>query len=75
MSCLPQTIPSKGLKHSCFNVNDVDLIPPPPPSDSAYQGIVPNLDGADGHSEHIIFGTNLDLTDDPAKTGAPDSNL
>ena len=23
---------------------------------------MPNLDGGDGHSEHIIFGTNLDLT-------------
>ena len=33
-----------------------------PLSDSAYQQHVPNLDGGDGHSEHIIFGTNLDLT-------------
>ena len=31
-------------------------------SDSAHQQRVPNLDGGDGHSEHIIFGTNLDLT-------------
>ena len=27
-----------------------------------YQQRVPNLDGGDGHSEHVIFGTNLDLT-------------
>ena len=23
---------------------------------------VPNLDGGEGHSEHIIFGTNIDLS-------------
>ena len=32
--------------------------------DPAYQGEVPNLDGGEGHSPHIIFGTNLDLTED-----------
>ncbi len=26
-----------------------------------YQRPIPNLDGTDGHSEHIIFGTNVDL--------------
>ncbi len=30
--------------------------------DPAYQGIFPNLDGTQGHSEHILFGTNVDLT-------------
>ena len=28
--------------------------------DPAYQQHVPNLDGGDGASEHIIFGTNID---------------
>jgi len=27
------------------------------------------LDGGDGHLEHIIFGTNLDLTESPWKEG------
>ena len=32
----------------------------------ASQGSVPNLDGTGDHSKHIIFGTNVDLTDIPA---------
>ena len=31
-------------------------------SDPAYQGDVPNLDGTEGHSEHILFGTNVKVT-------------
>ena len=30
---------------------------------SASQGPVPNLDGTEDHSKHIMFGTNVDLTD------------
>ena len=41
--------------------------------DPAFQCIVPDLDGSEGHCEHIIFGTNLDLSDE-AQT-ATDSHL
>lgn len=34
------------------------------PLDPAFQCVVPDLDGSDGHCEHIIFGTNLDLSDE-----------
>ena len=30
------------------------------PSDPAYQGSVPNLDGGDGADDNILFGTNVD---------------
>ena len=32
--------------------------------DPAYQKPVPNLDGCEGHSEHILFGTNVDISED-----------
>ena len=44
--------------------NCVHPSPPLPSPDPAYEGEVPNLDGGEGHSPHIIFGTNLDLTED-----------
>ena len=47
-------------------LNDSPLLSSPDP---AYQQHVPNLDGGDGHSEHIIFGTNLDLTESPGGEG------
>ena len=31
-------------------------------ADPAYQQDVPNLDGGEGCSEHIIHGTNIDIT-------------
>ena len=34
-------------------------------TDPASQTHIPNLDGGKGHSEHIIFGTNLDLSKPP----------
>ena len=48
------------------------MIPPsslPPSPDPAYQQHVPNLDGGDGHSEHIIFGTNVNLTEGEGEGG------
>ena len=38
-------------------------------SDPTYAKDVPNLDGGEGHSEHILFGTDVDLskaTEQPA---------
>ena len=32
-------------------------------SDPTFQGPIPNLDGCEGHSEHILFGSNVDITD------------
>lgn len=32
-------------------------------SSSASQGPEPNLDGTEGHSEHILFGTNVNLSE------------
>ena len=32
--------------------------------DPNYQQPIPNLDRTEGHSEYILFGTNLDLSDD-----------
>ena len=32
--------------------------------DPAYQQPVSNLDGCEGHSEHILFGTNVDISED-----------
>ena len=43
--------------------------------DSAYQQRVPNLDGGDGHSEHIIFGTNLDLTKSSDSEGGGEGRI
>lgn len=37
-------------------------------SDPAYQGDVPNLDGTEGHSEHILFGTNVKMTSETKAT-------
>lgn len=31
--------------------------------DPNFQGPIPNLDGCEGHSEHILFGTNVDITE------------
>ena len=31
---------------------------------------MPNLDGCEGHSEHILFGTNVDLSE-PSEEGQP----
>ncbi len=31
-------------------------------ADPSYQGPIPNLDGCEGHSEHIMFGSNVDIT-------------
>jgi hypothetical protein len=39
------------------------------PADPEYQGDVPNLDGTEGHSEHILFGTNVKLDDPPEGEG------
>ena len=33
-----------------------------PLTDPSYLEPVPNLDGGEGHSEHILFGTNVDLS-------------
>ncbi|XP_064406355.1 platelet-activating factor acetylhydrolase-like [Halichondria panicea] len=30
--------------------------------DSSYQGPIPNLDGCEGHSEHVMFGSNVAIT-------------
>ena len=38
-------------------------------ADPAYQQDVPNLDGGEGCSEHIIHGTNVDVTP-PTEGGA-----
>ena len=32
--------------------------------DPAYQQPLPNLDGCEGHSEHVLFGTNVDISED-----------
>ncbi len=39
--------------------------------DPSFQEPVPNLDGCEGHSEHILFGTNLDLSE-PSEEGQPE---
>jgi len=38
--------------------------------DPSFLGPVPNLDGCEGHSEHILFGTNVDLSE-PSEEGQP----
>ena len=39
------------------------------PVDPTYQHPVPNLDGCEGHSEHILFGTNVDISEDKDTEG------
>ena len=44
---------------TCFSFTDPSFLEP-----------VPNLDGGEDHSEHIIFGTNVDLSE-PSEVGQP----
>ena len=38
-----------------------------PHTDPAYQGHVANLDGGEGQSEHILFGSNLPVFEQTSK--------
>lgn len=41
--------------------------------DPAYQQPTPNLDGTEEHSQHILFGTNIKMSDEtPGSGGAAD---
>ena len=46
------------MSAQCFYISILLLVTPPP--DPAYQQRVPSLDGGEGSSEHILFGTNVD---------------